>query len=104
MEEDGTFIRVMEDLKTDPNSHPTFTLENDRLHYKGRLVLSAHSAWTPKLTAEFHTLNIGGHSGVYRTYRKVARSLYWVGMKKPITDFVVSCLVCQQHKYLASSP
>ncbi|XP_022640511.1 uncharacterized protein LOC111242275 [Vigna radiata var. radiata] len=25
-------------------------------------------------------------------------------MKKAVTDFVASCLVCQQHKYLASSP
>lgn len=61
VEEDETLITVMEDIKTDPNSQPAFTLENDRLHYKGRLVLSAQSAWIPKLIAEFHSQNTGGH-------------------------------------------
>ncbi|XP_047173484.1 uncharacterized protein LOC124841282 [Vigna umbellata] len=46
----------------------------------------------------------GGHSGVYRTYHKIAQSIYWIGMKKAVTNFVASCLVCQQHKYLSSSP
>lgn len=48
--------------------------------------------------------NAGGHSGVYRTYRKVVQSLYWIRMKKLVTDFMAGCLICQQHKYLASSP
>ncbi|KOM49767.1 hypothetical protein LR48_Vigan08g059400 [Vigna angularis] len=104
VEADEELRKVIDDLKRDPNSHPSFTLENERLHYKGRLVLSARSAWVPKLIAEFHTTQTGGHSGVYRTYRKVAQSLYWVGMKKAVTEFVASCLVCQQHKYLTSSP
>ncbi|XP_047150879.1 uncharacterized protein K02A2.6-like [Vigna umbellata] len=103
VEADEALKKVIEDLRKDPNSHPSFTLEHDRLHYKGRLVISAHSAWVPKLIAEFHTTQIGGHSGVYRTYRKVAQSLYRIGMKKAVTDFLASCLVCQQHKYLSSS-
>lgn len=34
----------------------------------------------------------------------VAQSLYSVGMKKTVTNYVAGCLVCQEHKYLASSP
>lgn len=41
---------------------------------------------------------------MFHTYRKIAQSLYWPGMKKTVTEFVASCVICQQHKYLAASP
>ncbi|KOM57691.1 hypothetical protein LR48_Vigan11g072400 [Vigna angularis] len=103
-EKDARLQKVFEELRVDPNSHPAYTLEHGRLHYKGRLVLSAKSVWIPRLLAEFHSSVTGGHSGVYRTYRRVAQSLHWIGMKKTVTDFVAACLICQQHKYLAASP
>ncbi|WVY89838.1 hypothetical protein V8G54_035352 [Vigna mungo] len=101
---DESLQRVIEDIKKDPNTHSSYTLEHEKLHHKGRLVLSAQSKWIPKLIAEFHVTQTGGHSGVYRTYRRVAQSLYWNGMKKDVTEFVARCVVCQQHKYLSSSP
>lgn len=101
---DEALARVIEDIRKDPNSHPAFTLEHDQLHHKGRLMISTKSTWIPKLIVEFHMTSTVGPSGVYRTYRKVAQSLYWLGMKKTVTNFVASYLVCQQHKYLASSP
>ncbi|KOM50008.1 hypothetical protein LR48_Vigan08g083500 [Vigna angularis] len=104
VEEDDKLKRVMDDLRRDPNTHPAYTLEQDRLHYKGRLVLSANSTWIPRLMAEFHVTQIGGHSGVYRTYRRLAQSSYWVDMKRRVMEYVAGCLVCQQHKYLSSSP
>ncbi|WVZ12616.1 hypothetical protein V8G54_017146 [Vigna mungo] len=104
VEVDEFLQKVMNDVRRDPNTHPAYTLEHERLHHKGRLVLSAKSKWIPKLLAEFHVTQTGGHSGVYRTYRRIAQSLYWVGMKKDVTEFVAKCLVCQQHKYLTSSP
>ncbi|KOM51585.1 hypothetical protein LR48_Vigan09g024400 [Vigna angularis] len=104
VEEDSELQKVIAGLKHDSNSHGAYTLENERLHYKGRLVISANSTWIPKLLDEFHVTKTGGHSGVYRTYRRIAQSLYWVGMKKEITEFVASCTVCQQHKYVTASP
>lgn len=104
VEADAELKKIMEDLKKDPESHHVFTLEHGRLHYKGRLVLSEKSVWIPKLLAEFHATSTGGHSGVYRTYRRLSQSLYWKGMKGAVTNYVASCLVCQQNKYLAVSP
>ncbi|WVZ21572.1 hypothetical protein V8G54_008894 [Vigna mungo] len=104
VEEDEYLRKVVEDIKKNLDSHPPFTMENERLHYKGRLVISTQSAWIPKLLVEFHLTQTWGHSGVYRTYRRVDQSLYWVGMKKVVTDYVTGCLVCQQHKYLLSFP
>ncbi|XP_052728408.1 transposon Tf2-1 polyprotein isoform X1 [Vigna angularis] len=101
---DPILQKVVEEIKADPNTHPAYSLENERLHYKGRLVLSAKSSWIATLIAEFHVTQAGGHSGVYRTYRRIAQSLFWRGIKKDVTEFVARCSVCQQHKYLSSSP
>lgn len=59
VEEDEALKRVMEDIRRDPNTHPAYTLEQERLHYKGRLVLSAQSPWILKLIAEFHVTETG---------------------------------------------
>ncbi|KAK7286582.1 hypothetical protein RJT34_21675 [Clitoria ternatea] len=101
---DGDLKKIRTALQQDPNSHQHYTLEHDRLHYKGRLVLSATSSWIPKLLHEFHTSPTGGHSGIYRTYRRMAQSLYWIGMKNTVTQYVAACHVCQRSKYQTSSP
>lgn len=82
--------KIRRDLIEDPSSHRAFTLEHNHLHYKERLVLSAQSTLIPKLIAEFHVTATRGHSKVFKTYRKVAQLLYWVWMKKVVTDFVTA--------------
>ena len=67
-------------------------------------MLSATSVWIPKLLKEFHTTPVGGHYGVFRTYRRISQSLHWKGMKRCVTEYVATCPVCQQSKYVASSP
>lgn len=41
VESDKIMRKITEEVRTDPNSHPAYTLEHDRLHYKGRLMLFA---------------------------------------------------------------
>ena len=41
---------------------------------------------------------------VFKTYLRVSREFYWQGMKLRIQQYVVVCVVCQQHKYLSMSP
>jgi hypothetical protein len=74
------------------------------LLYQGRLVLSNTSSLIPSILEEFHATPQAGHSGFYKTYRRIAANVYWVGMKNTIQNFVRSCDTCQRHKYLASSP
>lgn len=104
IQKDPVLSKISRELKEDPNSHSQFTLEQDRLYYKGISVLSASSVWIPKLLQEFHASPIGGHSGIYRTYHRIAQSLYWIGKKGTITNYVAACQVCQRNKYQASSP
>lgn len=96
---DPVLKKIIEELQQDPDSHPSYTIENGKLHYKGRLVLSSTSVWIPKLLQEFHTTPTGGHSGIFKTHRRLAQSIFWLGMKKSVTDFVAACHTCQRNKY-----
>lgn len=58
----------------------------------------------PQLLKEFHSTPTGGHSGAYRTYRRLACNLFWKGMMKTVQNFAAECLVCQRQKYQATCP
>ncbi|KDP42549.1 hypothetical protein JCGZ_24323 [Jatropha curcas] len=87
---------------TNPPRH--YSLVHGQLFFKGRLVLPAASRWVPKLISEFHSTPTGGHSGAYRTYRRIASNFYWKGMMRTVQKQVAECLTCQQQKYEAQSP
>lgn len=72
VKKDPALAKIIDDLRQDPSSHNHYTLENERFYYKGRLVLPTSSTWVPKLLQEFHTSPTEGHSGIYRTYRRMA--------------------------------
>jgi hypothetical protein len=102
--QDTHLQQIIQDLQHDSISRPGFELKHGVLLYEGRLVLSNKSVMIPKMLEEFHTTPQWGHSGFYRTYRRLAANVYWIGMKNTIQDFVRSCDTCQRQKYLASSP
>jgi len=68
------------------------------------MVISASSSWIPRLLHKYHTTPLGGHAGIFRTYRRIGQSLHWMGMKKSVNDHVQACVVCQQNKYQTCSP
>jgi hypothetical protein len=101
---DSLLQHIVKDLQQDELSRPGYKMKQGVLLYEDRLVLSKNSELIPKMLEEFHITPQGGHSGFYRTYRRLAANLYWVGMKNTVQEFVKSCDVCQRQKYLASSP
>ena len=74
------------------------------LFYGDRVVISRHSTLIPILLQEFHATPQSGHSGFYKTYRRIAENVYWIGIKSKVQEFVRSCDVFQRQKYLACSP
>ena len=76
-----------------------FALVNGKLRYKGRMVISKNSKWIPQILQEFHDSKVGGHSGHFRTYKRISGILYWEGMEKQILDYVRQCDVCQRNKH-----
>jgi hypothetical protein len=96
--------QLMNQVQEEPQSKPGFEIKHEVLLYHGRLVLSPHSPSIPWLLEEFHSTPSGGHSGFLRTYRRLADSLYWVGMQRSVREFVRSYNVCQRQKYSAITP
>ena len=96
--------KLIAEVQETPEKRPGFYVKQGVLLYHGRLVISPESSSIPWLLEEFHSTPVGGHSRFLRTYRRLADSLYWVGMQKSVRDFVRACDVCQRQKYNATTP
>lgn len=68
VEKDDGLKKIVEEVKKDRDSHLAYMLENERLHYKGRLVLLAKSKWISRILAKFYNTTIRGYSGVPRLF------------------------------------
>nr|KYP39590.1 Transposon Ty3-G Gag-Pol polyprotein [Cajanus cajan] len=68
------------------------------LFWKGRIVVPNVPAIQNQILQEFHSSPLGGHSGIARTFARVAAQFFWPGMNKDIKNFVQQCCVCQQAK------
>ncbi|GAU50456.1 hypothetical protein TSUD_373220 [Trifolium subterraneum] len=101
---DKKLQKIIAEVQQDPLSHLGYSYKQGILFYENRLVISSQSKLIPILLLEFHSTPQGGHSGFYKTYRRMAANLYWIGMKNTIQEFVRQCDICQRQKYMASSP
>lgn len=81
-----------------------FTVKQGVLYYKDRLVIARNSKLIPELLREFHQAASGGHSGYYRTYRRLATNLYWPGMIGSVKNYVRACDICQRCKASSLAP
>ncbi|KAK8934132.1 hypothetical protein KSP39_PZI014431 [Platanthera zijinensis] len=104
VDRDPRLSAIRRTLLTNPTAHPPYTLIGGRLFHRGRLVLSTSAASIPRLLAEFHSTPSGGHAGAFRTYRRLAASLYWPNMLRQVKAYVAACLPCQKAKYEAMFP
>nr|GEU29164.1 hypothetical protein [Tanacetum cinerariifolium] len=60
------------------NISDEYQLDGRRLLYQGRLVLPRSSPWIPELFNVFHNSVVGRHSGVLKTFKRMASELYWI--------------------------
>nr|KAJ0193529.1 hypothetical protein LSAT_V11C800408980 [Lactuca sativa] len=103
-QEDRDIQRIMQACQDSSTRHPGFSVRNGILYYRDRLVIPRQSKFIPALLHEFHVSATGGHSGYYRTYRRLAANLYWPGMIECIKNFVRACDVCQRCKASSLAP
>lgn len=71
VDQDVELQKIMEELLLDPLMHPKYSLEQGRLLYKNRMVLSRKSALIPAILHTYHDSVVGGYSGFLRTYKRL---------------------------------
>lgn len=92
------------DLLGDSTSHNSYQLKKGRLYKDGRIVIPRKSQRIPWIFHELHDSAVGGHSKFFRAYKRVARLVYWEGMRRKIQEYVQVCDLCQRNKYETLSP
>ncbi|XP_056849743.1 transposon Tf2-1 polyprotein isoform X1 [Raphanus sativus] len=80
------------------------TVGDDKLWYKGRLVIPKTSTMIPLILAECHDGIAGGHSGVLKTVKRIQLWFHWEGLFRAVQQHVAACQICQTHKYSTLSP
>lgn len=89
----------------DNNQAPKgYAVNNNIVMYKGRIVLPPKSILVTDLLREYHDTPLGGHSGDFKTYQRLAQEWFWPGMRKRVQQYVQACSVCQQNKASSLSP
>lgn len=101
---DPQLVSIVKAIQRDPSSHSSYTLRNGVLYRRGSLVISSQSKFIPAIIAEFHDTKTGGHSGYYRTYRRIMGNFYWKGMVQSVKDYVHQCSICQRFKASTLAP
>ncbi|CAH9101834.1 unnamed protein product [Cuscuta europaea] len=101
---DPKCLTLFQNLVSKPDQYPDFQNKKGLLYYKGKLVLPSASPRVTKILNEYHSSAVGGHSGYFRTMKRVSNLFYWQGMRKDIKKFVEECPTCQTNKYQALKP
>ena len=68
VDHDPSLRDIVIKLTLDPTAVPHYSLQQDQLFYKDRLVILKSSSVIPTLLFEFHNGAIGGHAGYLKTY------------------------------------
>lgn len=95
-------IKIGKEATTTPGN--PYRWQNGLVSYKNRIVVPPNSPLIPQLLHEFHDSRLGGHSGVLRTYKRIAQQFYWPSMYTTIKNYVAACEVCQRVKMETLSP
>ena len=75
---------IYQGILTKTTKKPGYAIHGGKLYFKDRLVLSKNSTKIHLLLKELHDSPLGGHSGFFRTFKRVANVVFWQGMKRKL--------------------
>lgn len=104
VEKDESLQLIIRDLEEGKEAPGGYYVKKGHLFHEGRLVIPAKFPFIPSLMKQFHDSAIGGHEGVLKTFKRMAREVCWKGMRTYVTEFIKSCEVCPKNKYSTLSP
>ena len=70
--------------------HSSFKCRDGLVFYKSRVVVPKNLELRKKLLTEFHDSKQAGHSGVLRTFKRLAQQFYWPSLYKAVQEFCTS--------------
>lgn len=74
---------------------PSYSVVHGHMMYKQQLVIPTDSIHIPLILQECHNSMMGGgHSGVLKTLKRIQASIYWIGMRQTVQNYVVHYHVC----------
>jgi len=104
IQQDVKLISLIQELLVNSKAREGYELRKGRLFYQGKLVLPKKYSRIPSLIKELHESPLGGHSGYFRTFKRIADVVYWEGMRRDIKEFVMQCEICQGNKTETLAP
>ena len=71
-----------------------------KVHSQGseKIVYVLPSAWTAQILRSYHSSLVGGHSGVFKTIRKIQEVYWWPRLREDVEKFIKECWTCQKAK------
>jgi len=87
-------------LKGNSKVDPNFSIEKDMLLYKNRWYIPKDEGLRRTIMEAEHDSKIAGHFGTYKTIGRIRANFYRTKINKHITEYVLSCDVCQRNKVI----
>lgn len=78
---------------------PKVNQVNNKFHYIGDVKIVLDKAERIKLLDEAHNSLLGGHQGVFRTFKSLRSLVRWPYMLRDITKYIKNCKKCQKNKH-----
>ncbi|CAB0014424.1 unnamed protein product [Nesidiocoris tenuis] len=114
---DEWYDRKLYHVRSDPDGHPDWKLENNQLFYfrksfaKGELEdpsedwkLVVPYRLRARILRECHDDPQSGHMGLAKTHWRIGRLYYWPSMYEDIARYIRKCDVCQRVKPINHAP
>ena len=94
----------MQQLTRQSSMDPTepYSMQNGICFYKRRVVVP--QAIRNQLLKEFHDSKMAGHSGLLRTFERLAQQFHWPSMYRSAQEYITQCDVCQKTKTETLAP
>lgn len=93
--EDQEILEKKQQALDNSEAHEDVEWRDELLFVKGKVFIPKINSLRTKLIDHFHNSRYGGHSGIYRTWNRLAYSFTWEGMKQDVRRYVLHCDTCQ---------
>ena len=91
--------QLLQQLQSSSTCLKFFSLPNGLILYKGRVYLDPQSSLKSKVLHLVYDSPLGGHSGFLKSFHRLKKDFFSVGMKLYLKLHIKECGVCQQMKY-----